>query len=79
MLWKKRLGLSDKNTKIALAHNKNDLAETMLHNLARGTGIRGLSTMRPADGEIYPPCYLSGKEGNCPLSKEEYSQYSGQQ
>ncbi len=29
--------------RVALAHNRNDLAETMLHHLARGTGIRGLS------------------------------------
>lgn len=29
--------------KIAVAHNKDDVAETVLHNLFRGTGIKGLS------------------------------------
>ena len=29
--------------KIAVAHNKNDLAETMLFNLFRGSGLKGLS------------------------------------
>lgn len=70
-LEKKRLGLSDKNTKIALAHNKNDLAETMLHNLARGTGIRGLSTMRPADGEIIRPVICLEKKEIVHYLKEE--------
>lgn len=32
---------------IALGHNKNDIAETFLINLARGTGIRGLTGIRP--------------------------------
>lgn len=40
---------------IALAHNRNDLAETMLHHLCRGTGLRGLSSMKAAEGGIIRP------------------------
>ena len=44
-----------RTVKIALAHNEEDLAETMIHNLCRGTGLRGLSTMRANTGEIIRP------------------------
>ncbi len=48
---------------IALAHNKNDLAETMLHHLCRGTGLRGLSPMKPEkDGVVRPVLCLERKE-----------------
>lgn len=34
-------------SKIAVAHNKNDNAETFLFNLFRGSGIKGLAGMQP--------------------------------
>ena len=38
---------------IAVAHHQNDQAETMLLNLKRGTGIRGLCGMRAKSGNPY--------------------------
>ncbi|SHI64339.1 tRNA(Ile)-lysidine synthase [Parasporobacterium paucivorans DSM 15970] len=49
--------------KIAVAHNKNDSAETMLFNLFRGTGIKGLSGIRPCRNHIIRPIlFLERKE-----------------
>jgi len=39
----------------ATAHHKNDLAETVLMNIARGTGLTGLSGIRPKQGDIVRP------------------------
>ena len=40
---------------IAVAHHMDDQAETVLHNLVRGSGIRGLSGMEPKRGHIIRP------------------------
>lgn len=42
-------------TKTALAHHQNDLAETMLHNLARGSGIAGLCSIHPVRNQYIRP------------------------
>ena len=42
-------------TYVATAHNKNDLCETMLFNLARGTGLDGLCAIPARRGQILRP------------------------
>ena len=50
-------------TRIALAHNENDVAETLLHNLCRGTGLKGLASILPVrDGIIRPVLCLNKQE-----------------
>ena len=65
-------GNSENVIKIALAHNQEDLAETMIHNLCRGTGLRGLCTMRPVDGEIIRPILCLSREKIADYLKEQH-------
>jgi len=49
--------LCEKNkfNKIAVAHNKNDSAETILMNLSRGSGAQGMSGIPPVNEKIIRP------------------------
>ncbi len=42
-------------TKIAVAHNKNDVAETFFMNLMRGSGLKGLCSIPVSRGNIIRP------------------------
>ena len=44
-----------KHGKIAVAHNKNDLAETMLFHLFRGSSVAGLSGILPVRDQVIRP------------------------
>ncbi len=54
--------------KIAIAHNQNDNAETMLLNLIRGTGLKGLEGIQPMEYGKYIRPFIN-------ISREEIENY----
>lgn len=53
--WFEELRLQQGADAIAVAHHKDDSVETVLLNLIRGTGINGLTGIRPKNGKIVRP------------------------
>ncbi len=47
--------------KIAVGHHKEDQAETILHNLFRGSALKGLSGMSAVSGDVIRPLLCVGK------------------
>ncbi len=56
---------------IATAHHKNDLAETILYRIARGTGVRGLVGMRPKSGCLIRPLLI--------FTRKEIEEYASEE
>ncbi|MBO6242055.1 MAG: tRNA lysidine(34) synthetase TilS [Butyrivibrio sp.] len=50
-----QLVISEGADKIAIAHHQNDVAETFLHNIFRGSGLRGAGAIRPVRDNVIRP------------------------
>lgn len=53
--WFEELSVNHNYIHIATAHHKNDVAETMLINLTKGTGLAGLHGIKNKSGKIIRP------------------------
>mgnify|MGYP002623277760 FL=1 len=47
---------------VCVAHHRDDLVETVLLNMVRGTGLRGLCGIRPCNGKILRPLLCVSKQ-----------------
>lgn len=59
--WFETIRLAHHYDYIAVAHHRDDQLETFFLNLARGTGINGLTGMRPINGKIVRPLLFSSR------------------
>jgi tRNA(Ile)-lysidine synthase len=60
--WFEKTRIENRYSLTAVAHNLNDNIETMLINLTRGTGLTGLSGMRPSANMIIRPLLFASRQ-----------------
>jgi tRNA(Ile)-lysidine synthase len=60
--WFEEIRKSNNYDFIAVAHNLNDKIETLLINLTRGTGLTGLSGIKPVSDRIIRPLLFATRE-----------------
>ena len=60
--WFETLRIKHDAQAIAVAHHRDDNAETMVLNMIRGAGIRGLCGIRPRNGWVVRPFLCVGKD-----------------
>ena len=61
--------------KIAIAHNQNDCAETLLFHLARGTGLKGMCGIVPVRDNIIRPLLCVSREEIEAFLQEEKQEF----
>jgi tRNA(Ile)-lysidine synthase len=59
--WFREIASKNNFSKIATAHNRDDIVETILLNISRGTGIRGLTGIAPINGIIIRPMLFASR------------------
>ena len=62
--------------RIAVAHHKNDVAETMMMNLFRGAGLEGLVAPRARTGNVIRPLLCCSKSELVAMLREEEISYA---
>jgi tRNA(Ile)-lysidine synthase len=60
--WFEQLRKEQGAVAVAVAHHRDDSVETVLLNLIRGTGIRGLTGIKPRNGNIVRPLLCCDRE-----------------
>ncbi|MCK4662226.1 MAG: tRNA lysidine(34) synthetase TilS [Bacteroidales bacterium] len=73
--WFEKIRKENDYQHIAIAHNKNDSIETFLINIARGTGIKGLTGIKPKSGKIVRPVLFAYREDIEKYAKENSIEY----
>lgn len=65
--WFEKMRIETQSDYIAIAHHSDDNIETLLLNLIRGTGIKGLTGIKPRNGRIVRPLLC--------ISRQEITDY----
>lgn len=73
--WFEQLCRENRYDLIALAHNRSDQVETLLINLARGTGIRGMTGMKVLQGNLFRPLLFAGRKDILHYARENNLSY----
>lgn len=73
--WFEQLSRTHNFDAIAVAHNANDVAETMLINLTRGTGLKGLTGIKARNGKVIRPLLFATRSQIDDYVKEKGLQF----
>jgi len=60
--WFEEIRQKSKYNSVVVGHHQDDVLETFILNLSRGTGIRGLSGIKPVSGNVVRPLLFATRE-----------------